>query len=169
MPKFFTHLLCCFLTVSSAMAFSQEALTDEQIQELMGEWKPLEVTGDAIPWDMFAKTTETEICKKDEEGYDYCLIEPGYSDEIKALDGKEVTLMGYMFPLENSEKQSNFLIGPYPLSCPFHYHIGPSQVVEVFTDEPIEFSYEPITLKGTMSVRYNEETGVFYYLEGAAK
>jgi len=80
-----------------------------------------------------------------------------------------VTLMGYMFPLEQSEEHTNFLIGPYPLSCPFHYHVGPTQMVEVFTKEPIALSYEPVTLKGILELRFNEDTGVFYYLNNGQK
>lgn len=160
-------ILSIFLCVGDAAAFSEQEMTDEQTDAMMGDWKPLEVTGDAISWDVFAKTTETEECTKDKEGFDYCLIKPVYSAEITKEDGKEVTLMGFMFPLEQSEKQKNFLIGPYPLSCPFHYHIGPAQVVEVLAKKPIEFSYEPVTLKGRLSLRFNEETGVFYYLEDA--
>lgn len=128
------------------------------------DWKPLEVTGDAVPWSLFAKTKEIEKCTEDADGFRTCLALPGYTGEIKALHGKEVTLMGFMFPLEPEEKQKNFLLGPYPLSCPFEYHVGPAQVVEVFTKEPISFSYDPITIRGTFDVKFNEETNVFYYL-----
>lgn len=162
---------CCLIISifcsAQALAFSEQEMSDEQKDALMGDWKPLEVTGDAIPWDVFAKTTETEECTTDKEGFDYCIVKPGYSADIKKEDGKQVTLMGFMFPLEQSEEQKNFLIGPFPLSCPFHYHVGPAQIVEVLAKKPVEFSYEPVTLKGKLSLRFNEETGVFYYLEDA--
>ena len=77
----------------------------------------------------------------------------------------EVTVMGFMFPLEQSEKQKKFLLGPYPLGCPFHYHVGASQVIEINSTEPIDFSFEPITITGKLKVEYNKETGTFYYLE----
>ena len=126
------------------------------------------MTGDAIAWSRFGETKEIETCRKDKEyDFDYCFLKPNYSDDIQTLDGKEVTLMGFMFPLEEAEKQSNFLIGPYPISCPFHYHVGPSQMVEVLADEPAAFSYDPITVRGILRVRFNEETEVFFYLENA--
>ena len=128
-------------------------------------YKPLEVTGDAIPWQLFGKTKEIEDCTIDKDGFDYCLIKPVYDDKIKKYNGKKVTIMGFMFPLEQSEKQKRFLIGPYPLSCPFHYHVGPSQVIEISSDEAVDFSFDPITIKGELKVRYNEETGTFYYLK----
>ena len=90
----------------------------------------------------------------------------GVIDEyIKKYNGETVTIMGYMFPLEESEKQRKFLIGPYPLSCPFHYHVGPSQVIEIKSDNPVDFSFDPITIKGKLKIKFNEETGSFFYLE----
>jgi len=170
MIRHWLHLglfLLCIGIAPPSVAFSEEELTPEELQALKEEWKPLEVTGEAIPWSQFARTKEVEQCRTDEEGFDYCVIKPDYSPDIKALDGQEVTLMGFMFPLDQTEKQQNFLIGPYPLSCPFHYHVGPSQMVEVLADAPIAFSYDPITIKGTLHVRFNEETEVFFYLENA--
>ena len=93
------------------------------------------------------------------------LILKEYNQKIKQYNGKVVTLMGYMFPLEQSEKQKNFLLGPYPLSCPFHYHVGPSQVIEINSDQAIDFSFDPVTVKGELKVKFNKETGIFYYLE----
>lgn len=159
-------LIGAWLSIEGAHAFSEQEIP-EDIEKLMGDWKPLQVTGDAIPWDVFEQTSETEECTIDDEGFDYCINKPIYSDALKVLDGQEVTLMGYMFPLGQSEKQSRFLLGPYPQSCPFHYHVGSNQIVEVVVVKPLAFSYEPIMLKGTLSLRFNLETGVFYYLEDA--
>ncbi len=161
-----------YFNASPVGSFSQEPMPEallEDIGEMQEEWKPLKVSGDAIPWELFATTKEDESCVVGDEGYDICLVKPEYSDAVKKLNGIEVTLMGYMFPLEQSESQKNFLVGPYPLSCPFHYHVGPTQMVEVFADEHIEFSYEPITLKGVLELKFNEETGVFYYLRRGSK
>lgn len=168
----FYSLLSIFLlmlhSAQPALAFSEQEISPEKLQSLMEEWKPLEVTDGAIAWSRFATTKEIEQCKKLKD-YDYCIVKPEYSEDMKALDGQEVTVMGFMFPLEESDKQKNFLIGPYPASCPFHYHVGPAQVVEVLASQPIAFSYDPITLKGTLRVKFNEETEVFFYLENATQ
>jgi len=42
---------------------------------------------------------------------------------------------------------------------------GASQVIEINSTEPIDFSFEPITITGKLKVEYNKETGTFYYLE----
>ncbi|MDG1286226.1 MAG: DUF3299 domain-containing protein [Rickettsiales bacterium] len=167
MIKYFLGILVllsvsmAYIAYSPAQSFSEEPMPEYLMEE---DWEPLQVTGGAIAWEVFATTKEHESCTMGDDGYDICLIKPEYSKAVKALDGKHVTLMGYMFPLEQSEKHKNFLIGPYPLSCPFHYHVGPTQMVEVFTEEPIALSYEPISLEGTLQLRFNEDTGVFYYL-----
>jgi hypothetical protein len=129
--------------------------------------KPFEMinTGkDAISWQVFAKTKEVEKCQII-EGFDDCMMEPIYSQEIKDLDGKKVTLMGYMFPLSAREKQKRFLLGPYPLSCPIHYHTSSALVVEVNSNISYKFSYDPLKITGILKVKYNRDTGIYYYLD----
>jgi hypothetical protein len=157
-------IACWLIYTTPAQAITLQQMTEEEAAEVMQGWKPLKVKGDAIPWEILGQTKEVEECRKDKLG-EYCLLKPEYAEPIKSYDGKEVTLMGYMFPLEQTEKQKNFLLGPFPPSCPFHYHVGPSQTVEVILQNPMKFSFEPITLKGKLSLRYNEETGMFYYLD----
>jgi hypothetical protein len=158
--KYFFSIFFYFVT-TNAFAFSLEepSFTQEEI-------KPLVVNGNAIAWKVFATTTEITECIKEADGFDICHITPKYSEEIKKLDKKEVTLMGFMFPLNESDQQTNFLIGPYPINCPFEYHSPPSQIVEVISKTPVKFSFDPITIKGTLEIRHNKETGTFYYLNG---
>ena len=167
MKKILIILIGCLLSFKT-FSFEKFNLNDvDPSENIIVEdlYEPLEVTGDAIPWQLFGKTKEIEDCTIDKDGFDYCLIKPVYDDKIKKYNGKKVTITGFMFPLEQSEKQKKFLIGPYPLSCPFHYHVGPSQVIEISSDEAVDFSFDPITIKGELKVRYNEETGTFYYLK----
>lgn len=126
----------------------------------------LKVSQDAISWEIFDTTKEIKGCEE-KDGLTNCIIKPEYSPQIKALNNKKITLMGYMFPLEQNEKQKNFLFGPYPLSCPFHYHTRPALVVEIIAQKPITFSYDPIKIEGTLEVRFDMETQTFYYLTNA--
>ncbi len=162
----FWGLLLCLLG-QQAYALSQEPASPDQAASLNSAANLLPVTGEAIPWEVFEKTGQNEDCKKTPDGLDDCIIRPTYTSEIKSLDKKEVTLMGFIFPLEQSDAQSNFLLGPYPVSCPFHFHTPANLIIEVIAKTPVPFSYEPVTLKGTLSVRFNEDTGTFYYLENA--
>ncbi len=149
---------------TNAHAFSIEEYSGDELDYTLQNLERLKVTGNALSWDIFADTQENEECTIDAEGYDLCLIKPIYSPTIKALDGKQVTVMGFMFPLDPNEEQRNFLLGPYPASCPFHYHSGPAEMVEVIISKPVKFSYDPVTVTGRLSLEYNQETGIFYYL-----
>ena len=168
MNKKFVIIIICSLFTFKVFGYEKFNLNDiDPSENIIVEdlYEPLEVTDDAIPWQLFKKTKEIEDCTIDKDGFDYCLIKPVYDDNVKKYNGKTVTIMGFMFPLEQSEKQKKFLIGPYPLSCPFHYHVGPSQVIEISSDKAIDFSFDPITIKGRLEVKYNKETGTFYYLK----
>jgi len=139
-----------------------------QAAEKSSLFDALEVPQGYITWQKFATTKEVEVCKKDDEGYDHCEIKPEYSDKVLALNGKKIKLMGYMFPLMQGDNQKEFLLGAYPQSCPFHYHVGPSQIVEVHSPKGVKFSYEPVKIEGNFTAEYNSEFGVFYYLKDAA-
>tara|TARA_B110000305_G_scaffold207915_1_gene239754 strand:- start:271 stop:807 length:537 start_codon:yes stop_codon:yes gene_type:complete len=165
--KFLITFVYLFFSFN-AFSFEKFSLNDIDPSEntiIENMYEPLKVTGDAIPWQLFSKTEEVEDCTIDKDGFNYCIIKPLYHNEIKKFNNKTVTVMGFMFPLEQSEKQKKFLLGPYPLGCPFHYHVGPSQVIEINSTEPIDFSFDPITITGKLKINYNKETGTFYYLE----
>ncbi|MBI1216604.1 MAG: DUF3299 domain-containing protein [Alphaproteobacteria bacterium] len=117
-------------------------------------------------WRVFAKTKEIEVSKKMPGGYDYVYYKPGFAPAVEKLDGKEVTVKGFMFPLGAAEKQKIFLFGPFPVSCPFHYHVSPALVVEVHADKaPVAFSYDAITLRGKLRlVKSDPENSTFYRL-----
>lgn len=147
-----------------AMAANMAESDIDVMQYFTQDIEPLQVKGDSIKWEIFATTKEKTECIIDEDGFENCLIKPIYSSQIKSLNDQKVALTGFMFPLDQAQKQRNFLIGPYPISCPFHYHVSPAQIVEVKLQKPIEFSYDPVTIKGFLSLKYNKETGIFYYL-----
>lgn len=165
MLKLLYILLSCFLPL--AKSFSFNIYEDESLYNTINP-EPLKVIDKAIAWEIFAKTQEREECIVETDGFENCLLFPTYPTEIQTLKDKNVIIMGYMFPLEASEKQQNFLIGPYPVSCPFHYHTSINQIIEVKMQSPLEFSYEPVILEGILSLDFNAELGVFYYLNEAA-
>lgn len=160
-------LLCLFMIIS----FPAYAMMDESERDI-ASYIPdfVKVPHGGVSWDVFTQTKEITTSGKDEQGMDYEFKMPGFSDAIKKLDGQEVIMQGYMFPLEAEEKQSEFLFGPFPVSCPYHYHVGPSMVIEVHAKKPIKFSYEPIDIKGRLElVPKDMETEVFYRIYDAVE
>lgn len=123
----------------------------------------------AIDWKVFGKTKEINIQKKDSDGLDLQFYKPGFPPEVAALNGQTIRIKGFMFPLDGTEEQSLFLFGPFPINCPFQYHVGPSLVIEAHTGKkPITFSYEPLVLEGRLElVPEDPENSVFYRLKDA--
>ncbi|MEM1094094.1 MAG: DUF3299 domain-containing protein [Bacteroidota bacterium] len=102
------------------------------------------------------------------EDFEY---EVTFSEAVQALHETEVTLKGYIIPLEQGITVTHFLLSTFPLAdCYYCMPGGPESFVEVMTDDPIAFTYEPLTLRGTFAVLEKEEIdqmGMFYRMTDA--
>jgi hypothetical protein len=129
----------------------------------------VDVPKGGIDWKVFSKTKEVSVEGKTKDGYDYQFFKPKFPPDVRKLDGQIVTVKGFMFPLNETESQKLFLFGPFPVSCPFHYHVSPSLVIEVHADKkPVTFSYDPVILKGKLQlVDADPENSTFYKLVDA--
>tara|TARA_B100000886_G_C20410048_1_gene486594 strand:- start:774 stop:1307 length:534 start_codon:yes stop_codon:yes gene_type:complete len=120
------------------------------------------------PWKIFGETDMNEYEIVDDEGNEWMGLRPKFKDKLKKLNSKEILIQGYMFPLEQSDKQSLFLLGPFPLSCPYHPHTSSNLLIEVHSKKPILFSYEPINIRGRLElVPKDDEYNIFYRLKEA--
>ena len=90
-----------------------------------------------------------------------------YSAEIIALDGQEVKLMGFIYPLEGGLEHERFLLTAWPPSCPFCLPAGPSQMVEVFCADPVEFTEGAILMAGRFELLEDDPSGMYYRMHGA--
>jgi len=169
--RLWTLLLLSLFFPGPSFALEQEEGQDAPTRTLSDYIKDyVDVPEDGIDWKMFGQTEAISIETKDAEGLDVQYYRPKFSPDVIALDGKEIILKGYMFPLDATEEQSLFLFGPFPINCPFQYHVGPSLVMEIEADKPVKFDYEALTLKGTLElVKEDPENGVFYRLVKARK
>lgn len=129
-------------------------------------FEPLQARDGAVDWDVFAAVKEHSFERSFPDGSYTFIVKPEFTDAVRAMDGKEIRLMGYMFPLEPADQQARFLFGPYPPSCPFHYHVNSNQVIQVVADPPLTFTYDPIALTGTLRLLESED-GLFYTFENA--
>jgi hypothetical protein len=91
-----------------------------------------------------------------------------YSEAIEALDGQEVKLMGFIYPLEGGLEHERFLLTAWPPSCPFCLPAGPSQMVEVFCEDPVEFTEGAILMAGRFEVLEDDPSGMYYRMHDAA-
>lgn len=158
-------LACALLHAVPAYAISETDAPERTIADYIKDY--VDVPEGATDWKVFSATRELKIEGRDADGMDYSFVKPEFTEAVKALDGKKIKIKGYMFPLESEDEQHLFLFGPFPVSCPFHYHVGPSLVLEVKTKgKGIRFSYDPIVVTGTLELVHEDlETGVFYRLK----
>ena len=61
-----------------------------------------------------------EYTFEDAEGFEWTGVRPNFSKDIKLLQDKEILVQGYMFPLDQNEKQKTFLLIPFPVHCPYY-------------------------------------------------
>ncbi len=116
-------------------------------------------------WNAFGETKQNPYAYKDKDGIEWSGVHLEFSERLKKLDGKEILIQGYMFPLGQEEKQSLFLLGPFPVSCPFHSHVTPNLIIEAYAQTPIDFSYDAINIRGRLElVPKDDENNVFYRL-----
>lgn len=82
-------------------------------------------------------------------------------------NGEEVSMVGYMTPLDTDIKQKHFLLTSNPPSCFFHFPGGPAGVIEVFSEDGIESSWAAVKLTGKLVLVEASITGIIYQLENA--
>jgi len=93
---------------------------------------------------------------------------PIFSNATKLLQGKTVTLPGYMVPFENGMKGSHFMISSMPLNACFFCGVGgPESVVEVFAKESLTFRDKPIEIRGVLKLNDSDPEKMIYILENA--
>lgn len=124
---------------------------------------------DAVDWKTFGKTKSTSIETTDKDGLDVQYYKPTFTVELENLKGKTIRIKGFMFPLDETEDQKLFLFGPFPLNCPFQYHVQSNLVIEVHADKnPVAFTYDPVTIEGTLElVPEDKENSTFYRVKNA--
>lgn len=105
-----------------------------------------------------------EKAKDDLGEYD----KPIFSEGVKSLNGKVVTLPGYIVPFDNGMKSQHFMFTSLPLNACFFCGVGgPETVVEVYTNDIITYTEKPVEIKGTLRLNATNPDQMIYILEKA--
>ena len=97
--------------------------------------------------------------------YDSEIGFPKFAADVKALNGKEVTIKGYILPMDTDDE--SILISSLPYSqCFFCGGAGIETVMAVFMKNPRKFNMEEATFRGTLELN-DGETGLIYNLKEA--
>lgn len=91
---------------------------------------------------------------------------PAFSDRVKALDGKTMTLRGFMLPLADSGPQRRFILAANPVGCPACERPHPASMLYVHARAPAEETRYPVLVSGTLRLKPSE--ALFYRLEQAS-
>ena len=123
-----------------------------------GQFRPLTERKDVLSWKMLA---QVELVKVKDR------YVPQFAQGVAALDQKQVTVQGFMMPLQTGDKQTHFVLSAMPQTCSFCMPGGPESLVEVKTKTPVKYTFEPVVVTGKMSVLKDDPTGVFYRITDA--
>src|SRR5687767_15999888 len=116
-------------------------------------------------WKTLARITYK---KEYDEFLGFKIDKPVFSAEIKALNGKEVTVKGFIIPVEGYKSHKEFILSAFPYSmCFFCGGAGPESVMEVKSLDAIEYSAEAITIKGKLKLNTDDVNQLMYSLTDA--
>lgn len=118
-------------------------------------------------WQTLAKITYK---KEYDELMGFKIDKPVFSDPIKKLEGKEITVKGYIIPVEGYKSHSEFIFSAFPYNmCFFCGGAGPETVMEVETIDPVKYQAEAIVLKGTLELNSEDINRLMFKLTNAKK
>ena len=116
-------------------------------------------------WKTLSKIT---YIKEYDDFLGFKVDKPVFSDAIKALNGKEVTVKGFIIPVEGYKGHKEFILSAYPYAnCFFCGGAGPETVIEVTAIEPINYTAESITLKGKLVLNSTDVNKLMFAMTGA--
>lgn len=93
---------------------------------------------------------------------------PIFSAGAKSLNGKSITLPGYMVPFESGTKGNHFMLTSLPLNACFFCGVGgPETVIEVFTKTNTTYNDKPVSVRGVLKLNDTNPDQMIYILEAA--
>ena len=106
--------------------------------------------------------------KEYDEIMGFKIDKPVFGDQIKALDGKEITIKGYIIPVEGCKSHKEFIFSAYPYSmCFFCGGAGPETVMEVEATDGVKYSADAIILKGILKLNDKDINRLMYKIVNA--
>ena len=116
-------------------------------------------------WKTLAKITYK---KEYDEFLGFKIDKPVFSPEIKALDGKEITVKGFIIPVEGYKSHKEFIFSAFPYSmCFFCGGAGPESVMEVVSIDAVAYTAESIVIKGKLKLNSSDVNKLMYALTDA--
>lgn len=110
------------------------------------------------------KTLSAIDYEKSKDEYGEIFI-PKFNAEIRALEGKEISLSGYIIPFEGMFKPNELIISSLPIaSCFFCGGAGPESVAEVYLKESVKYTAKKVTVTGKLALNDKDPDQLMYIL-----
>ncbi len=118
-------------------------------------------------WKTLSKITFT---KQYDELMGFKVDVPVFSKDVEKLDGTEITIKGYIIPVEGYKSHTEFVFSAFPYNmCFFCGGAGPETVMEVTASEPVKYSTEAIKIKGILHLNSTDINKLIYSLTDAVQ
>ena len=128
-------------------------------------WQPAKTPPGGTPWSLLQ---QTKLNDRTDEATMTIFTKPTFPAAVKALNGKQVKVAGWMMPLENGRQQKHWVLLGYPPGCPFHMHALPNQFMEIKAAVPFPTDESKVhVVTGTLQLTGYDESGIFYRLVNA--
>ena len=178
MKKLFASLLLvgCFSFISTAQSEKAVAVAIDTIKQVASkevanknvakaETKKAATKKEKNLWRTLSKIT---FKKEYDELMGFKIDVPVFSEAIQALEGKEVTIKGYIIPVEGYKGHKEFILSAFPYNmCFFCGGAGPETVMEVVAKEEIEYSAEAVTIKGKLELNDSDINRLMFAMSDA--
>lgn len=117
-------------------------------------------------WDILMKV---KWAKKYDKKYKTNTYAPKFTKEIQALNGQQITIKGYLIPVDLYGGGDFAIISALPVaSCFFCGGAGPETVMEIYTKRKIKTDKNgKITFRGRLELNPNDADHLIYILRDA--
>ena len=119
-------------------------------------------------WDVLMKV---KWVKKFDKKYKTTAYAPKFTKAIQALNGKQVTIKGYLIPVDLYGDGDFAIISALPVaSCFFCGGAGPETVMEVYTNQKIKAEKSgKITFRGRLELNPDDAAHLIYIMRDARR
>ena len=114
-------------------------------------------------WEVFADVKY----EKSEDEYGEIYV-PSFGTEVRKMQGKEVSLKGFIIPFEGMFEPKHIILSSLPIaSCFFCGGSGPETVAEAYLEEDVKYTAKPVTVTGILELNDSDYNQLMYILKDA--
>lgn len=116
--------------------------------------------------DMWQKLADLTWKHFYDETLGFDVSQPVFGEELKKLDGKQITINGYVLPVDL--EGDNMIISAFPFaSCFFCGNAGPETVMQLDIAKNMRLVDKKITVRGTLQLNDQDFLSLVYSLKDA--